>query len=198
MNKSEFVAFADDFNLKKTVCKLVMRACFCGFLLFLLNGLILLPIDEYFNAPNWLFNLIFCIMAAFDILLLVPFCLNKRLIKWIENNKVKPESPKIVYDLDDDNTPVAKEYSNSEDCKLHIVIYDNRATVWMLQNGTGQNIFSGDINLCFREVSKYWNKCQIRILIGCMPTDKEDNEIFKLPEWKIELDYQKPEVVETE
>ena len=198
MNKGVFVSFADDFELKKTVCKLVMRACTCGFLFFLLNGLILYKLLEYFQWPDWVFNLLFVSIAIFDILLLVPFFLNKRMIYWVENNKVKPEPPKITYDLGDDNTPAAKEYSNSEDCKLNIVIYDNRATVWMLQNGTGQNIFSGDINLCFREVSKYWNKCQIRILIGCMPADKEDNEIFNLPEWKIELDYQKPEIAVTE
>lgn len=198
MNKGKTISFADDFELKKAMCKLMMRACACGFIFFLLNGLCLLAIDKYIGGPDWLHNLIFVIMALFEILLLVPTCLNKRMINWMEEFQIKPEPPKIIYDRNEDDTPVAKEYFNTEDCKLNIVIYDNRATVWMLQNGTGQNVFSGDINLCLREVSKYWNKCQITMLIGCMPTDKEDKEILDLPDWKVELDHRKTEGSVTE
>ena len=62
----------------------------------------------------------------------------------------------------------------------------------MLQNGNGKNTFHGDINLCLREVSKYWNKCQIRIIPACPPEEHRD-----LPNWKVEFEYEKPDTTVT-
>lgn len=185
MSNSKCVSFANDFELKKAICKLIMRACLCGFLFFLLNVSIIHLLTKYFQWQEWIAASLFIAFAIFDILLLVPFFLNKRMIEWIEYNKVPAEPSKITYDLNKDNTPVVKEYSNSEDCKVYISVYNNETTVWMLQNGRGQNVFHGDINLCFSEVSKYWNKCQIRFIPSCTPAEHLD-----LPNWKVELEYE--------
>ena len=190
MNKGKAISFADDFELKKAMCKLMMRACACGFIFFLLNGFCLWAIDKYIGGPDWLHNLIFVIMALFEILLLVPTCLNKRMINWMEEFQIKPEPSKVIYTYNEDNTPVVKEYSNTEDCNLHIFIYEDEARVFANQNGHGSDIFHGNVNLCLREVSKYWNKCQTRILIGTILYD-EDSEVLNYPELKIEFDFQK-------
>lgn len=190
MNKGKTISFADDFELKKAMCKLMMRACACGFIFFLLNGLCLLAIDKYIGGPDWLHNLIFVIMALFEILLLVPTCLNKRMIDWMEKYQIKPEPPKIIYDRNEDDTPVSKEYFNTEDCKLMITIYKDEARVFALQNGCGRDIFHGDINLCLREAAQFWYKCQTQILIGAMLYVDDDG--LNLPDLKIEYDFAKP------
>ena len=134
-------------------------------------------------------------------LYIIPTIMYKRYLNYVKRNTKPKELPNIVYH-NYDGVPHCIDFKNSKDTKIHVFLFEDEARVYADNENGGSDIFSGNVNMCMREISKRWNNCgEYTMSIGIIydKTGNEDirpNELHNYKNFKFDLTESDNEVFE--